>query len=294
MKLKSAFVSEMLDKHVFNDESSLASIPTISFGCTAVVLPVSNEESRLREVLEYYKILGDRIYIVDNCSTDSTVAIASEYNTYIVSHRNDGSTENPSWFRWLLSTIKAEKYLFLSCSERFTYSALRFLAEIEPQSVDLCYMPRVSYTGGQKSLIYGSIVSIVGLSSETLNVCRFISRNALLESCDKIIIHDNFRSFRYRHNCVTCNQKNIYIKHMRPLTSYDTLAKLLAYARIEAGSRSCGFQSFLILFSKIIREFLVAVILFFSFRLSRIRLRELLARVIYHLSVFLILDSSAE
>jgi hypothetical protein len=140
----------------------------------------------------------------------------------------------------------------------------------------------------------GSIVSIVGLSSETLNVCRFISRNALLESCDKIIIHDNFRSFRYRHNCVTCNQKNIYIKHMRPLTSYDTLAKLLAYARIEAGSRSCGFQSFLILFSKIIREFLVAVILFFSFRLSRIRLRELLARVIYHLSVFLILDSSAE
>ena len=284
----------MIGKQVFNDESSLASVPTIFFGCTAVVLPVSNEESRLRDVLEYYKIVGDCIYIVDNCSTDLTASIASEYNTHIISHRNDGTTENPAWVRWLLSTIKADKYLFLSCSERFTYSALRFLAEIEPQSVDLCYMPRVSYTGGQRSLIYGSMINIFGLSSESLNVCRYISRNALLESCDKIVIHDNFRSFRYRHNCVTCNQKSIYIKHMRPLTSYDTLVKLLAYARVEASSRSCGFKSRLILFSKIIREISVAVILFFSFRLSRIRLRELLARVIYHLSVLLIIDTSAE
>lgn len=59
----------------------------------SVVIPVYNEEKYIRPCLESLKkqeVPPDEIIIVDNNCTDNTVAIAKEFNAYIVSEKTQG------------------------------------------------------------------------------------------------------------------------------------------------------------------------------------------------------------
>lgn len=258
----------------------------------AVILPTFNEAARIDAALSYYKAFSRIIYIVDNYSTDKTLDLARNYPVKILQYRNNGSTESPAWFQWLLQAVPSEFYLFLSCSERITTDALASIPSLIHSRVDLCYWPRISLTGNSESLIYGPIFSFFGWQKYDDFTCRLASSKALRDNLDDIHIHDNFRSFREKTKFVEIARKSHLIQHLRPVTNAQVLQKLLNYAIVDArqsiASQARSSQPVIYLL-RVIRELLVLVILLLSFRLSSIRANELLARIVLHLQTYILI-----
>ncbi len=262
------------------------------------ILPVFNEESRIKNTLVYYSSsLTCPLYIVDSYSSDQTVSICSDFaelfplGLSVLYRKNNGTTETQEWIDWLLHELSYEFFIFLSCSEVLSPQCLDLYASSVDLGYDLVYVHRRSFfLGGDISQVYSRPKDIVRGKKSYFPLCRFASRRAL--SSIPTFIHDNWLSsarfvntlFSHDETCFACHYKN------SDLTA--NLIKHISYAKNDAEKNSDLRKSFI----RIIREILYIVFFAITFRLKPHLLIDLLMRVGYHINVitFLVFNSSLE
>src|SRR6267142_1957423 len=86
------------------------------FQSFTMILPVFNEEARVKRVVDYYRPFA-KLIVVDNYSTDGTLPILQELGVEVIRHRNEGSLQSPEGLRFMLSLSSTPYVLFLSCTE---------------------------------------------------------------------------------------------------------------------------------------------------------------------------------
>jgi glycosyltransferase involved in cell wall biosynthesis len=255
---------------------------------SAFILPVRNESARIGKLLSHYQQLleGKLLYIVDAFSTDDTVAICRQHSInltsklHILRKGNSGTVEDPAWFEWLVSTVRADSYIFLSCSEFIDSSVMHDIAMKAQLGYDLIYYNRRSMLWGTDiSAVYSSLADLLLFRTSYFPICRFASRNALETVETKI--HDNWLSQVELVRSVFVRDRNLSIIHQKNPSVLNNLFKHVDYANVEASSGSMLLGHYL----RLLREIIYLLVLFFTFRLSRACLAELMLRISYRASI---------
>lgn len=249
------------------------------------ILPVYNEESRIRDTINYYTAAFSRILVIDNYSTDDTLLIASRYpNVDICQKQNNGTIETQEWHDWLICAHPSAYYLHLSCSERLSPKFLSKLTGFCAESIDLVYTNRISLTGiYDTSYVYSNLLrAVLGLPA-IHEVCRFSSINAIKAA--PITIHANFGPARSHVNSASFLDKELAIIHYRDPDLISTFNKHLAYAKHNSTFISHP-NYYLIKWT--IREIAFVIIAFLYCKLSWGILRELFARIVMHIQIYLL------
>jgi glycosyltransferase involved in cell wall biosynthesis len=253
------------------------------------ILPVYNEQARLSDTIEYYSQYLRKILVIDNYSTDDTLIIASGYpNVDICQKQNNGTTETQEWHDWLTSTFPSRYYLHLSCSERLSQKFLTSLSSFCLDSLDLVFTNRISFTGiYDTSLVYSKLSrAILGLPS-IHEVCRFCSFNAIKVA--PISIHSNFGPAKSLVRSSSFSDKRLAIIHHRDSDLTNIFKKHLDYARNTATTIHKP-NHFLIKW--ISRELVFIFVALAHRKLSWGIFRELLARIVMHIQIYLYAQES--
>jgi len=253
------------------------------------VLPVCNEETRLLEVLTYYRPYFTNILVVDNHSTDNTSSICSKFNniSYVL-HRNSGTTECPQWRDWLVSCFPSSYYLFLSCSERLSHAFLERLPYYIDEQTDIVYINRFNKTGSfDTSFIFSDLITAAGFRSYTHKVCRFVSYRAY--SSIPIIIHDNFGSSSHMYDTHVDLSDAHAITYIREINPEKIFLKHMNYAKMESVHIRKPLQH---LIYWITREIIFLLIAIARFKLNQVIINELLIRVIMHIQIYIYATSA--
>jgi len=256
----------------------------------AVILPTSNEEDRVKNVLDYYGFLENAIYVIDNNSNDSTVSIVQAcHGVELYSKSNPGTTECEEWFFWLTNTILAEYYLFLSCSERLSCAYFKRLRSLIDDRCDLYYTNRISYTGNYESILFNGYKGIFNPAMRPI-VCRFIKRDVLIANYKNILIHDNFKSFAPYYNQIVDKDPDCAVIHLRPYPDLRELKKLVDYALVESRSLSGSYLRYAA--KNILSELFISAILFAMGRLKFPDNINIVSRIAMHLNVYVLAVTS--
>lgn len=259
----------------------------------AVVLPTFNEEGRVKQVLDYYGFLENVIYVIDNNSNDATVSIVQGcHGVKLYSKSNPGTTECEEWFFWLVNTISADYYLFLSCSERLSCPYFNRLRSLIDDRCDLYYTDRISYTGNYESIVFNGYKSIFSPNAMRPSVCRFIKRDVLVANYKNILIHDNFKSFAPHYRQIVDKDPDCAVIHLRPYPDLSELKKLVDYASVESRSLSGSYMRHAA--KNILRELFIAAKLFAMGRLKFPDNIDLVSRIAMHLNVYVLAVTSRQ
>jgi glycosyltransferase involved in cell wall biosynthesis len=123
-------------------------------GVTALVFTF-NEEGRIRYFLEAVKKFGSTV-IIDNYSTDRTLAVAGEYTDRLLQFKNAGYAEHPEVAKFALSQVDTEWVYWGRADEippRSLVEKLRALADA--QTCDVVLVSRLNLLFGAPSASWG-------------------------------------------------------------------------------------------------------------------------------------------
>lgn len=235
-----------------------------------MVLPVFNEEARVARVLEYYRPFG-QVLVVDNFSTDGTVALARAAGVEVVQHANGGTSQTPEWVRHVTSLVGTDYVLFLSASEFIPAALLAVFDEVaRTGSADVVTCASSEYTAGREFPRFWTAAGVQ----------RFVNRRAL--DYDSIVIHGAFKPLREGRALELPREERLTIVHLRDADAASLMRKHTDYAVIEARDRVRRGRRVdaLFLFRSVykeVRRFLAA-----PFSRDRITLRESWARAVMH------------
>lgn len=241
-----------------------------------MILPVYNEEARVRRVIEYYMPFA-RLLVIDNFSTDKTRQIVQELGVELVRYRNPGTIQTPEWFRHVSTLFDSDYFLLLSCSEFIPVPLLDLFNKTAVEGkYDVVSCVRDSYTCGELIPLWGGRFKQIEARIE-----RFFNKKGL--DYDSIVIHGKFSpTQKDRLLQLPRAEKNV-IAHLRDSDAPSLIKKSTEYALVEARHRaelgksiSCISLFFL---------FLKECIRFFHLpasQWSRIALREVWARMVMH------------
>lgn len=245
-----------------------------------MVLPVCNEERRIRRVIEYYKGIAP-LLVIDNYSNDKTEAIVGEYDLPLIKIKNNGATQTPEWVREVFGLVNTDYVLWLSASEFIPMGAFaRFDEVARHKQYGMVENVVVSYTCGELIPLWGGRF---GLFDRRIQ--RFVSKKEL--DIDAVYMHAPFK-LKDPARCLKLPSADCFnIIHLRDSDTRSLMLKHLNYAAVEAEQivatkKSFGIFRLLTLVSKeFIRLFLV------PFRKWHgVTIREIWARIFMHMTIF--------
>lgn len=125
----------------------------------AIVLSVYNAEGYIREFLENFKPYLDKLFIVDDCSTDGTYRILEEYGVRYI--RNERNMKKPASIKRALPALpgEVETVIVIDPDTRFAESRLKkeitdleeVLSDFQRSGMDGC-APRIKVKEGNSLL----------------------------------------------------------------------------------------------------------------------------------------------
>jgi len=243
----------------------------MTFSNYQFILPAYNESTRIVKVLRHYYSYCRFITVIDNFSTDNTVdLIMSNFpRVRVVSISNDGTTETPKWWLDAASYFSLEFVLFGSCSEFISPDLLSIYNTIaELSSVDICFSPRRTITGGYcTDPLYCKASTLLSPSIILPQVARLVRWRSIKPHLIKP--HDTFRSQAHcRALRISASSSELCILHNRPMPALKLInPKLKMYARQQALYSKARFPAYCIVDSSLrilldLFRFLRAIILF--------------------------------
>jgi len=243
----------------------------MTFSNYQFILPAYNESTRIVKVLRHYYSYCRFITVIDNFSTDNTVdLIMSNFpRVRVVSISNDGTTETPKWWLDAASYFSLEFVLFGSCSEFISPDLLSIYNTIaELSSVDICFSPRRTITGGYcTDPLYCKASTLLSPSIILPQVARLVRWRSIKPHLIKP--HDTLRSqVHCRILSISASSSELCILHNRPMPVFQLLnPKLMMYARQQALYSKSKFPAYSIVDSSLrilldLLRFLRATILF--------------------------------
>lgn len=251
---------------------------TISYRYTSytMILPVYNEEARVRRVIEYYKPFA-KLLVIDNFSSDNTRSIVQELGVELIQYKNPGTIQIPEWFLHVTTLIDTDYFLLLSCSEFIPVALLDHFNEIATsRNYDVVSCVRDSYTCGELIPLWGGRFKHMEARIE-----RFFNRNGL--DYDGIAIHGNFLPTHKERLLQLPRDEQYVIAHLRDADAQYLIQKSVDYASVEAQYRAekktpiTGIKLFLLFIKEILRFIHLPVS-----KWNRIALREVWARMVMH------------
>lgn len=237
------------------------------------VLNAYNEERRIGSILRYYKEFGE-VVLVDNFSSDATIAIASSLGVKYYCKKNDGTVQTTDWIYWLKETIGSRPYVSLSCSEYLSPDTIRAIqSQLLMPGVGVVELEMKSFTDGIELPLWGKHK-------------RYVERGLHLGRIDiaAVRIHAPFIvSDTSKYKTVRL-ESDYYVEHLRVTHFASELIKVTNYARIEAMQIEVT-KPLVKLGKSVLREFLNFLILrnflYMSISLPHLYLRCIMHYVIY-------------
>lgn len=245
-----------------------------------MILPVYNEEARVRRVIEYYKPIAHLI-VIDNFSTDKTRQIVEKLGIEVVSYKNPGTIQTPEFCRFVATLFETDYYALLSCSEFIPEQLLELFNNIAQQrTYDVVSCVRDSYTCGDFIPLWGGRFKGTDATIE-----RFYNKHAL--NLDKVVIHGHFIPMSNDRLLKLPRDKRYIVIHLRDSDAKSLVKKSLDYAIVEAQHRI--WKNTPITIMRLILLYLKEILRFLQLPLSKwnmIALREIWARMIMHSIIF--------
>lgn len=241
-----------------------------------MILPVYNEEARVKRVVEYYRPFA-KLIVVDNFSTDRTSQILEELGVTVVHYKNPGTTQTPECMRYFFSLVETDYVVFLACSEFIPRPALDLFEKIAfEKSYDIVSCVRESYTCGELIPLWGG-----RFKGTEARIERFINKHFL--DVDKVVIHGHFVPLNRDRLLKLPRDERYVVVHLRDSDSESLIKKSLDYALVEARHReqrdtpiTC-FKLILLLAKEVLRFLQLPIA-----KWNRIALREIWARMVMH------------
>jgi hypothetical protein len=245
-----------------------------------MVLPVFNEEMRVRRVIEYYRSYAELI-AVDNNSSDRTVSILQELGITVVQHTNPGTPQTVENMRFVFSLVETPYVLFLSCSEFILASLLAKFDQIAREGFyEVVSNPRGGvYTGGRNIPLWGRRFGIY------LRVQRLMKKGGV--DLDQVRIHKDFIPIHSDRLLILPREPGNEIISLRDADARSLLKKSIDYACVEAKQKQEAGER-LTLFG-LVGRFAKEVVRFFQLPpklWNGIALREIWARCVMHTTIF--------
>ncbi len=241
-----------------------------------MILPVYNEEARVRRVIEYYRPFA-RLIVIDNFSTDKTRDIVHELGVELIQYKNPGTIQTPEWFRHITTLIDTDYFLLLSCSEFIPVALLdRFNKTAREGGYDVVSCIRDSYTCGELIPLWGGRFKWIEARVE-----RFFNKRGI--DFDKVAIHGHFIPNNKERILYLPRKKNYALLHLRDADAISLIKKSVDYAAVEAQHRAGRGTP--VTCCKLLYLLGREVVRFLHLPLStwnRIALREIWARMIMH------------
>lgn len=258
------------------------------FSSFEIILPVFNEESRIKAVIPYLKQWAP-LLIVDNYSSDSTIEIVKIYldnSTRFLQVANNGAGQTSEWTAEVLSYSSRNYVVFSSCSEFISPQLFAYFNKLASASeIHIVSTPIDSYTCGFYLPLWGG-----SLFSRSRYVERFFHKEAV--DIEAIRIHAPY-VVKHGYSAIIAPKfiRHYPIVHLRD-SDWQTLTnKHLGYAIVEANQRKRDHNRLtkLKLLNLLCRElvrlirgaFIPNVPYFIVFR-------EIASRIFMHISIYII------
>ena len=245
-----------------------------------MILPVYNEEARVRRVIEYYRPFA-RLMVIDNFSTDKTRQIVQELGIELFQFKNPGTVQTPEFFRFVATLLETDYYVLLSCSEFISEQLLNLFDQIAYQrTYDVVSCVRDSYTCGELIPLWGG-----RFKGTDARIERFFNKHAL--NLDKVVIHRHFVPMSNDRLLNLPRDERYIVKHLRDSDAKSLLIKSIDYSFVEAHQRFRTNSS--ITFWKLMILFVKEMLRFFQLPFSKwnmIALREIWARIVMHSIIY--------
>jgi len=245
-----------------------------------MILPVFNEEARVKRIIEYYRSFA-LLIVVDNFSTDNTIAVIEKLGVKVVRYKNPGTTQTPECMRYFTTLIGTDYVLLLACSEFLSSPLLKRFDEVaRTGSHDVVSCVRDSYTCGELIPLWGKPFRKVEIRTE-----RFMNLRAL--DMDSVVIHGSFQPVDQSRMLTLPDEPQYRIVHLRDSDAASLIRKSVDYASVEARQRHERNRpiSAARLFLFFIQEAFRFLLLPLS-RWSMIALREVWARMVMHSMIY--------
>ena len=223
---------------------------TLSFD---VVLPVYNESRRCERVFDYYNAFC-RVIVIDNCSSDNTLALLRRAGaSRIYTLNNNGTIQSADWFRKVIEWVSTPYFLVASCSEICPPPLMRKFDEISSSGdnsiVGACVE---TYNCGYSYNIDG------GLVTRKKHIGQRLFHKEHLD-IDSIRIHMPYypRASSTKPILIIPPSPGLQIVHLRDCDVRTLTLKHLDYALVEASECNAlsGRQILALTFIKVFREF---------------------------------------
>ncbi len=245
-----------------------------------MILPVFNEQARIRRVVEYYRHFAPLI-VVDNYSSDNTTGILEELRVHYVRYKNPGTTQTPECMRFFATLSKTDYVLFLACSEFLPPPLLERFDEVaRSRSHDVVSCVRDSYTCGENIPLWKRPFRNAEVRTE-----RFMNIRAL--DMNSVVIHGSFQPADPTRTLLLPGDKDFRIVHLRDSDATSLIGKSGDYASVEArhrferGKQISGLRLFLLLIQEMVKFFLLPLS-----KWNKIALREVWARMVMHSIIY--------
>lgn len=245
-----------------------------------MILPVCNEERRIRRVIKYYKDIAPML-IIDNYSKDGTEAIVKEFDIPLIKKRNHGTTQTPEWVKEVFALVNTDYVLWLSASEFIPMTMMEKFDEIARQKQHgMVENVVVSYTCGENISIWGGRFKFIDR-----RIQRFFNREEL--DYDAVYIHAPFR-IKDPGRCLKLENSELYnIVQLRDSDIYSLTTKHLNYSLVEARQIVLANKSYtmLHLFTLVMKEILRTIQVPIR-QWHGVTIREIWARIFMHVTIF--------
>lgn len=246
-----------------------------------LVITVFNEESRIERVIDYYNRFG-KVLVIDNYSTDNTLSIIKNKNVEVLKKKNDGTIQTPEFFFYIKNVIKTDYFVLLSSSEFIPPLLMHFFFEIaKERKFGLVSCVVDSFTCGELIPLWGGRFKLIDRKIE-----RFFSINDL--DIKKIHIHSPFETINPNKKLIINRKNGLTISHLRDSDVVSLIKKHTGYASVEANQIiSKGKKFSLLRLSYLSLKELLRFIQIQPKYWGLISIREIAARLIMHLSIYL-------
>lgn len=256
------------------------------------ILPVFNESERISRVINYYKKYG-KIIVIDNFSTDDTLAKAKQLECEVVQFKNNGTIQDKIIFRKILDLSPTKYVAMLSSSEFIPPHTLEVFYNVaKSSSHNIIRNVIKTYTCGEDSPIHHISLRKFGKRVNRY-VERFYNREAL--DYDSIFIHGPFKT-KTNSDILTLPDDNKYnMIHVRDSDLMGLMHKSISYASVEAMQmKDFGLNPSIFKLSKLVLADIAKYIFLPSKSKNFIAAREVWVRLVMHVSIYIFLRELEE
>jgi len=191
------------------------------------LLPVYNEEIKIKRLIDYYSNYG-QIIIIDNFSNDQTTNIAKQCGCEVYQIANNGSQQSEEWMRKALALSPTQYVIILSSSEFIPPATLKIYSDVaSKKSHNLVSNCVISYTCGSYIPMWDTL-----FKSNKRRIERLFNRDEL--DLEHIFIHAPYTTKNGLGILYLPDSPEYNIVHLRDSDMKSLTNKHFNYAVVEA------------------------------------------------------------